>query len=113
MGNLMNTLRSNTLAQAVVSLLFGLLLLVWPGATIVTVIYLLAAGLAISGIASLFSYFRDKSDRYRNGSVLTVGIFYLIWRWWCSSSRTHRLGGGHCAGGGAGAVRRGKPGAGA
>lgn len=78
MGNLLNTVRSNTLAQAVVSLLFGLLLLVWPGATIITVIYLLAAGLAISGIASLISYFRDKSDRYRNASVLTVGIFYLI-----------------------------------
>ena len=78
MGNMLNMIRSNTLAQAVVSLAFGLLLLVWPGATIVTVIYLLAAWLGISGIASLVSYFRDKSDRYRNASVLSLGIFYLV-----------------------------------
>lgn len=78
MNSFLNTIRSNTLAQAVVSLLFGLFLLVWPGATIITVVYLLAAWLAVSGIASLVSYFRDKSDRYRNGSVLAVGVFYLV-----------------------------------
>ena len=78
MNSFLNTIRSNTLAQAVVSLLFGLFLLVWPGATIITVVYLMAAWLAVSGIASLVSYFRDKSDRYRNGSVLAVGVFYLV-----------------------------------
>ena len=60
MNSFLNTIRSNTLAQAVVSLLFGLFRLVWPGATVITVVYLLAAWLAVSGIASL------------------VGVFYLV-----------------------------------
>lgn len=69
---------SNIVAQAVVSILFGLFLIIWPGTTLVILVYILAAGIALSGIASLVSYARMNKRGQRNGAILITGLLFLV-----------------------------------
>ena len=78
MKSFIDVIRSNILVQAVLSIALGLLLAFWPGATVLTVVYLLALYLAVSGAASLFSYFRSSSGRYRSAGVLTSAVVLLV-----------------------------------
>lgn len=59
---------SNPVALSVLMILFGIILFVWPGATLNTVIVLLGAGLALGGAFTLFSWYR-----HRQGSADYVG----------------------------------------
>lgn len=78
MKSFLDALRSNMLAQAITSIALGILLAFWPGITVITVVYLLALYLAVSGIASLVAYFRSSGSRYRSGGVLVNAIFLLV-----------------------------------
>lgn len=78
MESLLNVIRSNMLVQAVVFIVLGLFVLLWPGVTITTVIYLFGAFFAISGIASLISYQRAASPAHHSPAVLTSGVFMLV-----------------------------------
>lgn len=74
----LEALRSNMLAQAVTSIALGIFLAFWPGVTILTVVYLLALYLAVSGVASLVAYFRSSGARYRSAGVLANAILLLV-----------------------------------
>lgn len=78
MESIFNIIRSNSLIQAILFIALGLFIAFWPGATIVTIIYLFGALFLLSGVASLVSYFRIKEDVNRPTGVLAVGVFYLI-----------------------------------
>ena len=78
MESLFNIIRSNVLVQAVVSIALGLFLVLWPGVTVVTLIYLFGALLALSGAASVVSYFRERSQRYHAPAVLATGVLFLL-----------------------------------
>lgn len=78
MESFMNMVKSNMLAQGIVCVLLGLFLMFWPGVTVITVIYLLGAFFALSGISSLVAYFRQSGDRYRSPAVLTTAVFFLV-----------------------------------
>lgn len=78
MGSLIKAVRSNMLAQAVLSIALGLLLIFWPGITAITIVYLLALYFAVSGAASLFAYFRTGGARSGSAGVLVNGILLLI-----------------------------------
>ncbi len=78
MQNFAKNVASNMIVQAVLSLLLGLLLIIWPEVTAVIVVYILAACIAVSGIASLVSYFRGRKDKTRGQGSLLVGLFFLI-----------------------------------
>lgn len=78
MKSLLEAVRSNMLAQAVTSIALGLFLAFWPGITVLTIVYLLALYLAVSGIASLVAYFRSSGARYRSGGVLVNAVFLLV-----------------------------------
>ena len=78
MESLLNIIKSNGLMQAILFIALGLFIAFWPGATIVTIIYLVGALFLLSGLASLMSYFRIKEDINRPTGVLAVGVFYLI-----------------------------------
>ena len=78
MEALFNIIRSNSLLQAILFVALGLFIAFWPGATIITIIYLFGALFLLSGIASMVNYFRVKEDVYRPTSVLAAGVFYLI-----------------------------------
>lgn len=78
MKRFVEAVSSSIVVQAVLAILFGLLLAVWPQATTVTVVYLFAAYLAITGAASLVSYARHRSDRPGYQGALATGIFLLI-----------------------------------
>lgn len=69
---------SNIIAQAVLSILFGLFLIIWPGTTLVILVYILAAGMALSGIASLISYARMNKKGQRNSAILITGLLFLV-----------------------------------
>ena len=43
MQSFLNIVKSNIVAQAIISIVVGLLLMFWPGITIVTVLYLVAS----------------------------------------------------------------------
>lgn len=76
MGSFLNTVRTNMLVQAVLSIALGLLLAFWPGITVVTIVYLLALYLAVVGAASLVGYFR-ADVRNRPTGALVSGVLFL------------------------------------
>lgn len=78
MESLFNVIRSNVLVQAIVSIVLGLFLIFWPGVTVVTLIYLFGTLFAVSGAASVISYFRERSEHYRAPAVLATGVLFLL-----------------------------------
>lgn len=77
MGSFLNAVRSNMVAQAVLSIVLGLLLAFWPGITVITIVYLLALYFAVIGIVALVSYFRTSDPRIRSTGSLVSGILFL------------------------------------
>lgn len=70
---------SNVVLQAILFILLGLLLAIWPDITIVTIIYLVAGCLALSGLWSLFTYFRlKKKVQPVSDSVLVFALLLMI-----------------------------------
>ncbi len=69
---------SNYIVQAVLSIVLGLLLAVWPEITTITVVYILAACIAIWGIATLITYVRQRRQIDSTEGGLAFGIFLLI-----------------------------------
>lgn len=69
---------SSIIVQAVLSILFGLWLAVWPQATIVTIVYLFAAYLALTGIVSLISYARRRAEASGYQGALVTGVLLLV-----------------------------------
>lgn len=78
MKRFVEAVASSIVTQAVLSILFGLLLAVWPQATTVTVVYLFAAYLAVTGVVSLVSYARHRNDRPGYQGALVTGILLLV-----------------------------------
>lgn len=77
MSSFMNIVKSNIVAQAVLSIVVGLLLMFWPGITIVTVLYLVGVIFAVMAISSLITYFR-AAEASRDTGVLATGVFFAI-----------------------------------
>lgn len=78
MKSFLQVARSNMLVQAIVFIVAGLFILLWPGVTVTAIVYLLGAIFAISGIASLIGYARKSSQSYKSPAVLTTGVFMCI-----------------------------------
>lgn len=78
MKSFLDVVRSNMLVQAIVFIVVGLLVLFWPGITVTTIVYLLGAIFAITGIASLIGYGRASSQSYKSPAVLTTGVFMCV-----------------------------------
>lgn len=78
MERFLNIVRSNNLVQAILCIGFGLFLMIYPSITVNGIIMLFAVAMALTGAASVISYARPKSVRYRDMGVLATGIFYLI-----------------------------------
>ncbi len=78
MNSFINIVRSNMLVQAIVFIVLGLFVLLWPGITVTTIVYLFGAIFALSGIASLVNYGRRSSQSYKSPAVLTSGIFMCV-----------------------------------
>lgn len=78
MKGFLNAVRSNMWMQAIVFIVLGLFVLLWPGITVTTIVYLFGAIFALSGIASLIGYGRASSQSYKSPAVLTSGIFMCV-----------------------------------
>ena len=77
MQSFLNIVKSNIVAQAIISIVVGLLLMFWPGITIVTVLYLVGIVFAVMGISSLVSYFRAP-EAERQVGVVATGVFFCL-----------------------------------
>lgn len=78
MRSFFDAIRSNIVVKALLSIALGLLLTFWPSATTIAVVYMLALYLAISGMATLFSYFRSAGSYYKSSGVLINAVFFLV-----------------------------------
>lgn len=78
MSSFLEMVRSNIVVQAILSILLGLFLAIWPESTTLTVVYLLALVLAVTGATSLIAYFRHKGTSKGSSGVLATGIFFLL-----------------------------------
>lgn len=78
MESFMKTVQTNGIVQAVLFIVLGLVLLVVPDITLVTIVYLVGAIFAVSAIVSLVSYFRKGSASYMMSGALTTGIFLAV-----------------------------------
>ncbi len=78
MKSFLAMVRSNIKVQAILSIVLGLFLAFWPQSTTLTIVYLLALYLAVTGAASLISYFRHRNDRSRPMGVLVSGLLFVI-----------------------------------
>lgn len=78
MKGFLDAVRSNMLVQAIVFIVLGIVVLVWPGITVTAIVYLFGAIFALSGIASLVGYGRMSSQSYKSPAVLTSGIFMCV-----------------------------------
>lgn len=77
MKKIIKKINTHAVAQAIVSILFGLFLLLWPQTTTLVLVYALAGYLAVTGILSFFAYSRRKT-RSSVDSNLIAGIFELL-----------------------------------
>lgn len=77
MDSFLNIVKSNIIVQAVLSIVVGLLLMFFPGLTIITVLYLVGIIFAIMGISSLISYFKAPESQRQSG-VLATGVFFAL-----------------------------------
>lgn len=75
MNSFLDIVKSNIIVQAVLSIIVGLLLMFWPGITIVTVLYLVGIIFAIMGISSLINYFKAPESARITG-MLATGVFF-------------------------------------
>lgn len=78
MSSFMKTVQTNGIVQAVLFIVLGLVLLVVPDITLVTIVYCVGAIFAVSAIISLVSYFRKGSASYMMSGALTTGIFLAV-----------------------------------
>lgn len=78
MESFLNAVRSNMVAQAILSIALGALLAFLPGITVLTIVYLLALYFAVSGAVSLIAYFREKGPRSGSTGVLASGVLLLV-----------------------------------
>ncbi len=78
MGSFMKTVQTNTVVQAILFIVLGLVLLIVPDITLVTIVYLVGAIFAVSALISLVAYFRQGSPSYRMSGALTTGIFMAV-----------------------------------
>lgn len=78
MESFFKTVRSNMIAQAVCSIVLGLVLALMPGVSTITIVYLLGVWLALAGAASLVAYFRSSGMRYHAPGVLANAVVLIV-----------------------------------
>lgn len=78
MRSFMNTVQSNGIAQAILFVVLGLILLLVPDMTLVTIVYCIGVIFVVSGALSIAAYYRPKSPSHQMTGALSTGIFLLI-----------------------------------
>ncbi|MCD8317298.1 MAG: DUF308 domain-containing protein [Eggerthellaceae bacterium] len=78
MNKVFRAIRSNLILQAVIFVILGLILVIHPAFGMVAVIYILAVGLAVMGLVSLWNYTRMRRREERDTGALVWAIFCLI-----------------------------------
>lgn len=74
MKDLIRKITGHMIIEAIVSIILGIVLLLWPMTTTKTFIYLFAAYFAVLGVMDIISYIRSKDST----GTLLLGILKLI-----------------------------------
>ncbi len=77
MKNLKDTM-NNPVAFSILMILLGVILFVWPGATLNTVITLLGAGLAVGGAITVMNWYRHRGEQRNDYVGCTAGLAALL-----------------------------------
>lgn len=77
-NSIARVIRSDTIVQAILFIILGVVLLAVPGITLITIVYLVAGILLISGAISIAAYFRNRSKGVDTGNALVIGISLVI-----------------------------------
>ena len=77
-GCLLKQLKWNLILLAVIFIALGIVLILWPGATMKTICYLLAAMLLAIGVASLINYLRKDISGIIYRYDLVVGLCAIL-----------------------------------
>lgn len=78
MGDFLKTVQNNALLQAILFIVLGLVLLLFPNITLIAIVICIGAIFAISGAISLAAYFRKSSASYKMSGALTTAIFCFV-----------------------------------
>ncbi|MEZ5126807.1 MAG: DUF308 domain-containing protein [Thermoleophilia bacterium] len=82
MGN--SESRAWLIAVGAVAALFGVIVLIWPGLTALTLLYLIAAWLLVTGAVEFWAAVRDRAGSHRiwhglaGALSLVVGIWFIV-----------------------------------
>ena len=76
--NLLRHLKWNLILLAVIFIALGVVLILWPGATMTTICYLLAAMLLALGVVSLINYLRKDISGIIYRYDLVVGLSAIL-----------------------------------
>ena len=76
--NLLKHLKWNLILLAVIFIALGVVLILWPGATMTTICYLLAAMLLAFGVVSLINYLRKDISGIIYRYDLVVGLSAIL-----------------------------------
>lgn len=76
--NLLKHLKWNLILLAVIFIALGVVLILWPGATMTTICYLLAAMLLALGVVSLINYLRKDISGIIYRYDLVVGLSAIL-----------------------------------
>ena len=76
--SLLKQLKWNLILLAVIFIALGIVLILWPGATMKTICYLLAAMLLAIGVVSLINYLRKDISGIIYRYDLVVGLYAIL-----------------------------------
>ncbi len=76
--------RGWTIASGAIAAIFGIVVLVWPGATALSLLYLIAGWMLVTGAIEIWAAIRDRAGSHRiwhgiSGALsLIVGIWFFV-----------------------------------
>lgn len=82
MKNVIGKMNQYMILQSIISILLGLFLLLWPQATLTTIVYIFGGYMAVLALLNVISYLRNKNgNRYFNNDLISAilqGILALV-----------------------------------
>lgn len=77
MQNMFQTLKKYTILRAIIFLVLGLLIIIFPNPIMSIIIYIIAAALAVMGIVNIISYFNHRTQTAFKDISFISGVLLL------------------------------------
>lgn len=80
--NILSKIRISSLADAIICMIVGLVLVIWPGATMDILCKALAVVLIVAGAVMVISFFTNRNGTFESTASFAIGIIILILGIW-------------------------------